>query len=146
MKPRYPYRLMRTLIASMTVAVTMAGCDEGVTAPSDVVSRTWQLVSLQQDGSAPVTVPDPSSYTLRLEEDGRVNVKSDCNSCGSTYTLNESATSIEIRPLACTRVACQPGSLDPRFAQALEGSKSVTLDAAQLTLSGDGVTLRFAAE
>jgi len=133
----------RILVASLLAATLVAACDETPTAPSDVISRTWQLVSLQQDGSDPVVVPDPSSYTLRLEDDGRINVKSDCNSCGGTYTLNASSSSIQIGRLACTLVACRQGSLDPRFAQALEGSKTITVDGASLTLRGNGVTLRF---
>lgn len=138
--------MLRTLLATVIMATLMAACDETPTAPSDVLSRTWQLVSLQQDGSDAVVVPDPSSYTLRFADDGRVSVKSDCNSCGGSYTLNGSSSSIQIGRLACTLVACRQGSLDPRFAQALEGSKTIALDGSQLTLRGGGVTLRFVAE
>jgi heat shock protein HslJ len=138
--------MLRTLLATLVVAALMPACDETPTAPSDVLSRTWQLISLQQDGSDSVVVPDPSSYTLRLGDDGRISVKSDCNSCGGSYTLNASSSSIQIGRLACTLVACRPGSLDPRFAQALEGSKTIAVDGSQLTLRGGGVTLRFQAE
>ena len=133
-------------MAIVIAAALVAACDETPSAPSDVVSRTWQLGSLQQDGSDPVVVADPSSYTLRLGDDGRVGVKSDCNSCSSAYALNESSSTIEIGRLTCTLVACRQGSLDPRFAQALEGSKTVTQDGSQLTLRGGGVTLRFTPE
>jgi heat shock protein HslJ len=138
--------MLRSIMASAIAALVIAGCDEPATAPSDVVSRTWQLVSLQEGGSDPLVVPDPSAYTFRLDDNGRVSVKSDCNSCGTSYSLSESSSTIQIGRLACTLVACRQGSLDPRFAQALEGSKTVTLDGSQLTLRGNGVTLRFASE
>jgi heat shock protein HslJ len=101
----------------------------------------WALVSLQREGSDPIVVQDPSRYTLRLEEDGRVAVKSDCNSCGGSYSISGSA--VEFNTIACTKVACPGGSLDPDYALALEGPKTVSLDGSQMTVRGNRVTLRF---
>ena len=72
------------------------GCSGSVTGPSDVSGDTWQLVSLQQGSSDPVTVSDPSRYTLRLTANGRVEVKSDCNACGGSYAL--SGNSFDVSP------------------------------------------------
>jgi heat shock protein HslJ len=117
------------------------GCEDNPAAPSDVIARDWQLVSFQMEGSEEVIVQDPSRYTLRLGEDDRAAVKSDCNSCGGSYAL--SGTTLEVGPLVCTKVACGSDSLDPTYARALEGPKSVSVDDSQLTVRGAGVTLRF---
>jgi heat shock protein HslJ len=132
---------MRLAMLAVFAAAITSGCDDGnPVAPSDVVAQTWELVSLQRDGSD-VVVPDPAKYTLRLEEDGRVGVKSDCNSCGGSYSL--SGSDLEFSAIACTKVACQTPTLDPDYALALEGPKTVSLSDSELIIRGNGVTLRF---
>ncbi len=130
----------------LTVAViAVAACDESPSAPSDIVGQTWQLVSLQRDGSDLIFAPDPAKFTLRLEEGGRVAVKADCNSCGGSYTINGDI--LDLSAVACTRVACQNGGpFDSDYALALEGSKTVAMDDAELIIRGSGVTLRFRPE
>lgn len=117
------------------------GCSGSVTGPSDVSGDTWQLVSLQQGSSAPVTVSDPSRYTMRLTANGRVEVKSDCNACGGSYAL--SGDSFDVGPMACTRAFCGTASLDAAFAGALDGAQSLTQADNRLTITGGDVTLRF---
>jgi heat shock protein HslJ len=119
----------------------MAGACGGITEPSDTIGVQWRLMSLQEEGADPIVVEDPSRYTLRLEDNGQVAVKSDCNSCGGTYTLDGS--SLELSPMTCTLIACPTGSLDPAFSRALEGTKTVTVDDDEMTITGSGVTLRF---
>lgn len=131
-------RTMFVIVAALAVSVA---CEDNPTGPSDVVSRNWELVSFQTEGSDVVIVPDPSQYTLRLEEDGRAAVKSDCNSCGGPYALSD--TALELGPMACTKVACGGDSLDPTYARALEGPKTVSIDDSQLTVQGAEVTLHF---
>jgi heat shock protein HslJ len=131
-------RTMSVVIAALAVS---AGCEDNPTAPSNVIARNWQLVSFQTEGSGLVTVQDPSRYTLRLEEDGRASVKSDCNSCAGRYTL--AGSTLELGPVACTKVACGDDSLDQTYARALEGRKTVEIDDSQLTVRGAGVTLHF---
>ncbi len=125
----------------IAVAAATLGCDDNVVGPSDVVAHVWQLVALEQEGSSPVVVPDPSRYTLRLEQDGRVAVRSDCNSCGGSYAI--AGTSLTIAPLACTRVFCGEASLDSAFTRALEGTTTVAAGASEMTISGNGRVLRF---
>jgi heat shock protein HslJ len=133
--------MLRTLWLIAAVASATLACDDNPVGPSDVIAHEWQLVSIEREGSSPIAVPDPSRYTLRLEEGGRVAVRSDCNSCGGTYSM--SGLSLEIASLACTRAFCGEASLDSTYVQALEGRKAVSADASELTISGNGRVLRF---
>jgi heat shock protein HslJ len=133
--------MRRTLCLIVALASATLACDDNPVAPSDVVAHEWQLVSIEREGSSPVVVPDPSRYTLRLEQGGRVMVRSDCNSCGGTYSM--SGLSLEIASLACTRAFCGEASLDSTYVQALEGTKTLSADAAELTIGGNGRVLRF---
>jgi heat shock protein HslJ len=128
------------LALTSAVAFTIA-CDSNPIAPSDVIGDTWRLVSLVQTGSTPVTIDDPTKYTLTFQDDERVGVKSDCNTCGGPFALSDS--SLEMGPLACTKVACGEGSQDVAFTRALDSSRSVSLDDDELTILGEGVRLTF---
>src|SRR5262245_53812276 len=123
------------------VAAAAMGCTDSSLAPSDVIGATWQLVSIQRDGSDPINVADPSRYTLQLDSGGRARVKSDCNSCGGSYTLTGST--LQFGPLACTKVFCGDTSLDSVYSQALDGTKTVSISDSTLTIAGGGVTLKF---
>ena len=88
-----------------------------------------------------MSVPNPELYTLRLEDDGRLVVRADCNTCGGRYTLNGS--SLSIRDVACTLISCNLASLDGSYAQALENAQSAVVNGSTLFVAGSGVTLRF---
>jgi heat shock protein HslJ len=119
-----------------------AACDDTPSAPSDAVGQTWRLVSLQRDGSDLVFTPDGDTFTLRLEDDGRVAVKADCNARGGSYTM--SGAEVEFSAIACTTVACQNAApFDSDYVLALEGPKTVTVNESELLLRGSGVTLRL---
>jgi heat shock protein HslJ len=126
----------------MAVLAFTVGCENSnPLAPSDLIGDTWRLVSIVETGTTPVTVDDPSKYTLEFLENGRLNVKSDCNTCGGPYSL--SGSSIEIGPVACTRVFCGDTSRDAAFTSALDKARSASLDDDELTLTGAGVRLTF---
>ena len=127
------------MLCALGAALIFTACDDNPLAPSDIVGGTWRLVSLQASGSSPVVVDDPTRYTLEFGGDGRLGVKSDCNSCGSTYSL--SGSSLDVEPLACTKVFCGDGSLDARFSATLEQAQRVSLDDGEMVIEGGGVTL-----
>ena len=133
--------MVRLTWLTIIVAAAAMACTDNPIAPSDVTGSAWQLVSIQRDGSSPITVTDPSRYTLQLDDDGRVGAKSDCNSCGGSYTL--SGSTLQLSPLACTKAFCGNASLDSIYSQTLDGTKSVSVSGSTLTLTGGGVTLRF---
>lgn len=132
---------MRSVIVAVLAVAVASACNENPVASSDIFGETWELASLQRNGSDVVVVQEPSKYTLRLENDARASVKSDCNSCGGSYSIDGST--LKVGPIACTRVACAEGSLDPEYPRTLEGSKTVLLNDSELVIRGDGVTLRF---
>lgn len=133
--------MTRVVLAAMA-ALAMAGCDDSPASPSDIVGQTWQLVSLQRDGSDLIFAPDPTKFTLRLEDGGRSAVMADCNTCGGSYSIDGSA--LEFSAIACTKIACPNGGpFDSDYALALEGAKTATLEDSELTIRGNGVTLRF---
>ena len=117
-----------------------AGCTDSPLAPSDVVDHTWQLVSLQRTGNNAVTVDASSRYTLQFVDD-RAAVKSDCNSCGGSYSLTDET--LVFQTMACTRAFCGDASLDPLFPQTLEGTHSVSISGNEMTLSSTAGTLWF---
>ena len=133
--------MVRLTWLTVIVAAAAMACADNSIGPSDVIGNTWRLVSIQRDGSNPITVPDPSRYTLQLDDNGRVGAKSDCNSCGGSYTL--SGSTLQFSPLACTKAFCGNASLDSVYSQALDGTKTVSVSDSNLTLTGGGVTLRF---
>jgi heat shock protein HslJ len=133
--------MIRWTWLKIIIAATATACTDNSVAPSDVIGGTWQLVSIQRNGSDPITVADPSRYTLQLDSDGRVRVKSDCNSCGGSYTLTGST--LQFSPLACTKVFCGDTSLDSVYSPALDGTKTVSISDSTLTIAGRGVTLKF---
>jgi heat shock protein HslJ len=133
--------MVRLSWLTIIVAAAAIGCADNSVAPSDAIGGTWQLVSIQRPGTDPISVADASRYTLQLDEDGRARVKSDCNSCGGSYTL--SGSTLAFSPLACTKVFCGDTSLDAVYSQALDGTKTVSVDDSKLIVTGGGVTLQF---
>ena len=129
-------------VAALILSV-IAGCacDDTATRPSDLVGGTWRLTSWTRTDGQSIVVDNPERYTIRFEADGRLGVKSDCNSCGSSYELNGS--DLRVGAVACTRVFCAPPSLDPAFAEAVGRARTVLLRDGTLVLQGDHGTLQF---
>jgi heat shock protein HslJ len=133
---------MRSIRLALVAALAGAACKADPVSPSDLIGGTWQLTSFQDGVATPIAVADPTRYTLSFGADDRASVKSDCNSCGGAYSLNGGV--FRMGPLACTRVFCGTTSLDPAYPAALDKARAVTMDTpSDLTIHGDGVTLRF---
>lgn len=118
------------------------GCDDNPVGPTPIRDVTWKLESIERPGSPSVAVPNPEQYTLRLESDGRLNIRADCNTCNGRYSLNGTSISI-VSPMACTRAFCSLSSLDGSYVAALESAQLATAANSQLIVQGSGVTLRF---
>jgi heat shock protein HslJ len=132
-----------TLRILLTVCVTLflSACDGGPTSPADVIGDTWNLVSLQETGSAPVVVTDSSRYRVTFGNDGRLSVSSDCNSCQGTYTLTGST--LTVGPLACTRAFCGEASLDTKFTNILQQAQTISVEDDELTIQSAAGILTF---
>ena len=122
-------------------AVLLAACDGGPTAPSDVTGVQWSLVSIEAAGAAPISIGQPTRYTLRLEADGQASVGADCNGCGGRYRLNGSTLSMG--QLACTLIFCAPPSFAGEYLSLLDGDSRISVDGATLTVTSSRGTLRF---
>ena len=133
--------MRRALLVLAVGCLLGAACDETPTEPSNVTGDTWRLVSMQRGSGSPVTVPDPNRYTLRFGDQGRLEVKSDCNSCGGSYTLTGST--LDVGPVFCTKVFCGDTSLDSAFVAGLQGAALVTERGGELVVEGGGLALRF---
>jgi heat shock protein HslJ len=134
----------RSLLFTFTVAAAAMACGDNPLAPSDLIGGKWKLVSLIETGAAPITIDDPARYTVEFQQDGRVAVMSDCNSCGGPFSL--SGSTIDIGPVVCTRIFCGDTSRDADFTRALDQAREASLADNELTLRGDGVRLTFVRE
>ncbi len=134
-------RRMFYVLAAAACVMVVACDDNNQLAPSEIVGGSWELKSIQTGSSAPITITTPSRYTAQFNDDGRVSVKSDCNSCGGSYSLNGS--NLTIGPLACTKVFCGDTSLDSQFSGALDGTARASVDGNELVIRSGDVTLRF---
>jgi len=127
---------------AIAAAVTAAACSSQPLVPSDIVGGTWQLRSIHENGSDPISVAAPSRYTLQFQGDRHIAVRNDCNSCGASYTL--SGSSLTLSQMACTRAFCGDTSLDQSYSRALEGATMVSVNGSEMAVTGNGVTLTFA--
>jgi heat shock protein HslJ len=138
----------------MSVALCSAGCAHHATpaaqAPSSdaaaerrpLTGVTWMWVR----SVTPVEViapSDPAGYTFELGADGRASVRADCNRGSGAYTLDGPA--LHFGPVAITRMACPPGSLDDRFLKQLGGAAHTFWqgDTLMIDLVADSGTMRF---
>ena len=125
----------------LLLAVSAVACDENPINPTSITAVTWKLESIERAGSPTITIPNPEQYTLRLENDGRAQVRADCNSCTGRYSL--SGSSLSINAVACTTAFCTLASFDGNYSAALESVRSVTVTGNQMVVTGTGFTLRF---
>jgi heat shock protein HslJ len=141
---------MKNLFVVGTLALAVSGCaDYGHTAspprrhdPQAVMGRIWEW----QGTVTPVetiTVPQPERYTLRLTEQGRAELRFDCNHGGGSYRIAEGKLSFG--PMMSTRMACPEDSMDSIYIKYLQNVNSffVEGDSLFLELPADGGTLRY---
>jgi heat shock protein HslJ len=87
---------------------------------------------------------NPERYTLELQPGGAVLVRADCNRGRGSYKISEGR--IEFGPIATTRMACPPGSLDSRYLKDLQRATIFFVEGGKLffDLPADSGTMRFA--
>jgi heat shock protein HslJ len=83
-----------------------------------LAGTSWRLVEFQSMNDATGTIrPDePSLYTMRLNSDGTVSMRLNCNRASGTWSVepggNRASGRFEFGPFAETRTLCPPPSLD----------------------------------
>lgn len=116
--------------------------------PQALRHSRWQLRQLQSmDDAQAVRRPgNPSTYTLELAGDGTARLQLDCNRLRGHWQASSGAAtsdgissgssgSFRFGPLASTRAACAPGSLEPALQRDLPAVRGYSLQDGQLALS-----------
>lgn len=132
--------MTKTRLAVLSVSLLALGCAARVTGPGAVTGVTWRLQSLQR-ADASVTAPPAGAFTLRFGEDGRLEVRADCNGCGGTYRLDGRA--LAVGPLACTRVFCPSAPFDTEYVRLAEAATTAEIADGALVLRSPAGVLRF---
>lgn len=91
-------------------------------APSNaavLIGPTWKWRQTQSGGGI-LAVPDPNQYTLQFTNDGKLQIKADCNTGGGVYVASSTGLQIQIQQM--TRAACPPGSLSDIYVQQLNSA------------------------
>jgi heat shock protein HslJ len=85
-----------------------------------VIGVDWQWVASRYNNDTEARPADPGRYWLRLEPDGSLRARVDCNQAGGRYRMSDGAIVIEV--MHSTMAACEPGSLDRIFLRDLSGA------------------------
>ena len=111
-------------------------------APGDSIPRgPWQWLGTV--GPADTTIcPDPSQYTITFLPDSTARLLLFCNRGSGSYRLE--GRSIQVGPIAATRMACPPPTVDSEFGRQIEEARTwaVSGDTLKLEIRGFG-TMHF---
>ena len=99
----------------------------------------WRLLEIQYMNDTTIRPEDPSLFTMRLNMDGTVNMRLDCNRASGTWSAEPSADGVsgrfEFGPLAATRALCLPPNLDERVVAQAKFVRGYLLRGGRLYLS-----------
>ena len=137
------YLLYGVLMAIIVVffGLTAIGQKLDTVPPGPLTETAWRLVEIQSmDDAIGITRPDdPSLYTMRLNGDGTVTMRLNCNRASGTWsaepTTDGRSGRFEFGPLVTTRALCPPPSLDESIAAQAEFIRSYLLKNGRLYLS-----------
>ena len=129
--------------ADRPAADTQAAATPAAADTVGLVGPVWRLVEFRGGDDTRLTPDDPAKYTLEFKPDGSVNARIDCNRGHGTW--KSSGPSLELGPLALTRMACPPGSLHDRIVKHWSSIRSYVLKDGHLHLSlmADGGIYEF---
>jgi heat shock protein HslJ len=140
-----------TATPALLSVVILAGCggtgakadspQETETPESLLANTDWRLVEFQSmDDSVGTKRPsDPSLYTMRLNADGTVHMRLNCNRATGSWSAEPSADPsngrFELGPLAATAAVCPPPSMDELITAQAEWVRGYLLKDGRLYLS-----------
>lgn len=87
---------------------------------SAVIGVDWQWLASRYNNDTEARPADPGRYRLRLEPDGSLRARVDCNQAGGRYRMEGSVIVIEVTH--ATMAACEPGSLDQVYRRDLSAA------------------------
>jgi heat shock protein HslJ len=130
--------------ARSTAVAPVEGTSPGAQAVSGtpLAGTVWRLVEVQSmdDAVGTTRVSNPSLYTMRLNTDGSVALRLNCNSATGTWSAeaagsDPSSGRFEFGPLAATMALCPPPSLDEQVTKQAPYFRSYLLKEGRLYLS-----------
>lgn len=125
-----------------TVAVLACLMFPACAQTSDPLAGTdWRLVDFQSmdDAIGTIRPADPSAFTMRLDRDGTVSMRLDCNRATGSWSSEPSTDGesgrFEFGQLASTRALCPPPNLDERIVRDAQFVRGYVLRDGRLYLS-----------
>ena len=130
--------------AVIALCLLLAACDEPTPLaplPRDLTGTTWKLQSIRRAGLPAIDIPADRRFTVAFEQDGRLNVRADCNACNGRYQVEGSL--LHAGNVACTRAFCGADSPDVDFLRALQSPGTITATDGTLLIDSSGTVLVF---
>lgn len=138
---------MRRALACLVPLAALLACQPGSSAPPGtprITDRTWVLRELE---GAPIdsSAREHPPTLLLATSSARATGFAGCNRFSGPYTLGPGT--LEVGPLAMTRMACPAMDLENRLGAALARVRQYRVEGTSLSLEADGTVLaRFEAE
>jgi heat shock protein HslJ len=138
-------KMTNTASAATESAASVPKAHAGEGIPVDtrnpLAGTKWRLLEIQSmdDTIGTVKPKNPSLFTMRLNSDGTVNMRLDCNSASGTWIFEPSDDGLsgrfEFGSLAATRALCSPPNLDERVLAQAKYIRGYLLRGGKLYLS-----------
>ena len=93
---------------------------------------TWKLKKIETGKNSEKLIDRPQYYTIRFYDDGKFEVKSDCNKCSGNYTVESKF--IKLSDFDCSKQFCGKTSFDYLYKKYLNESSSYILNRNGLVL------------
>jgi heat shock protein HslJ len=122
-------------------AAPLTGAAAAPAGATPLAGTSWRLVEIQSmdDAIGTTRVADPSLYTMRLNADGSVAFRLNCNSANGAWMAearsDSSSGSFTFGPLAATMALCPPPSVDEQVTRQAPYFRSYLLKEGRLYLS-----------
>ena len=94
---------------------------------------TWLWTRTEYGDGSVLQSPDPNNYTVAFMNDGRVDIRADCNTGSAPFTIT--GAELTIQPGNMTLAACPPGSHGSVFVRDLQQVATFVFDGPQLVLN-----------
>lgn len=130
---------MRMTSAILTTCLALTAC-AGAPPPATLDGTAWRLAMFQSNDDATGTLrpANRDSVTIAFGKDGQVAAKLDCNRGTGPWraepAAGSSSGSINIGPLATTRMMCPPDPVGDRLARDVDTLRSYRLQDGRLYL------------
>jgi heat shock protein HslJ len=125
----------------LLVPRTMAAPAAVTTDEPAIPPVVWELAGFAEPDRAPVTIDDPSRYTVQFLPEGVLVARFDCNEGRGGYTAADGG--LAVGPMAATTAMCPPDSHGPTFQRLLAQATSYRFEPEQghLVLRGEAGVL-----